>query len=379
MAMDEAVRAGKKAGNWMIQVVALCHKAEITMMLGRLREAESLYRQALAMTTDERGRTLPAASFAQIGLGELLRERNELDAAEALLEAGIRQGGQSGILGLLDGYIALARLRQGRNDPDGATQAIRQAEHTAAQFDTTEMDDQMVALYRVRIELAQGHLRTAQTVFDAQQLNHAQTPVITYVTLDRMRQIVQARLLIAGGQPGAALDSLRPLLPALEEQGWTAAALEVLALRALAHQAQGDHDQAIMTLGQALTLAEPEGYARLFLDEGDSMRHLLREAMRRGIVPEYARRLLAGFDSPAAPITPTTALETLVEPLSDRELAILRLIAEDLTNAEIAARLFISVPTVKWHTTHIFGKLGVERRSQAVTRARKLGLLPDSA
>jgi LuxR family maltose regulon positive regulatory protein len=151
-------------------------------------------------------------------------------------------------------------------------------------------------------------------------------------------------------------------------------------LRAAAFQAEGDTAQASTTLERALTLAEPGGFIRVFVDEGPPMARLLYEALNRGIAPDYVRRLLAAFPmaepEKAEPSRAQTAKPELVEPLSERELEVLQLIAEGLTNPEIAARLFLALNTVKTHSRNIYGKLGVHSRTQAVSRARALGLLP---
>jgi LuxR family maltose regulon positive regulatory protein len=207
--------------------------------------------------------------------------------------------------------------------------------------------------------------------------------------LHKYEHLVLARLLIAQGQPEEALALLQPLL---SRQELNRLVIEVQALRALALQAQGNVAQAMAALEHALSLAEPGGYVRMFVDEGPPMARLLYEAAARGIAPEYAGRLLAAFDletkderrktklSPLSfvlgPSSPALGEdERLVEPLSERELEVLRLVAEGLSNREIAARLLISLSTVKGHTANIYGKLCVHSRIQAVARARDLGLL----
>ena len=149
---------------------------------------------------------------------------------------------------------------------------------------------------------------------------------------------------------------------------------------ALAYQAQGDIPRALTSLQNALTLAEPEGYLRIFVDEGPPMARLLLEAHSQGIEPHYAQRLLAAFpafESKArdSSFSPAPNAE-LVEQLSQRELEVLQLVAEGLSNPEIASRLYLSPNTVKVHTRNIFGKLDVHNRFEAVARARALGILP---
>jgi LuxR family maltose regulon positive regulatory protein len=150
----------------------------------------------------------------------------------------------------------------------------------------------------------------------------------------------------------------------------------------LVAQAGDEPATAITSLERALSLAEPGGFVRIFVDEGPPMARLLYDALKRGIAPEYTRRLLAAFpvaeaEAAASPIG-TTANDELVEPLSEREIEVLQLIAEGLINREIATRLFLSVNTVKVHSRNIYGKLGVHNRTQAVARAQALGILPST-
>jgi LuxR family maltose regulon positive regulatory protein len=149
--------------------------------------------------------------------------------------------------------------------------------------------------------------------------------------------------------------------------------IEILVLQALAFHILGDLDQALSALHRALSLAEPEGYVRTFIDEGQVMAGLLRQAMTQGIAPGYVGKLLAA--SGDSPLPPAPAAQPLAEPLSDRELEVLRLVAAGLSNREIAAELVIAVSTVKSHINHIYGKLDVKSRTQAVARGRLLGLL----
>jgi len=190
---------------------------------------------------------------------------------------------------------------------------------------------------------------------------------------------IVARLLIALDRPQEALSVLEPLLPIADRRRRTGIKIETHVLQALAFQAQGDIDRAMAALERALSLAEPQGYARIFLDEGAPMARLLYEAAARGIAPEYAGKLLAAFGVSECggiretPLYPHTQL--LIEPLSERELEVLQLIAEGLSNREIAQRLVLSLNTVKGHTRKIYEKLGVHSRTQATAKANTLGIL----
>jgi LuxR family maltose regulon positive regulatory protein len=195
-----------------------------------------------------------------------------------------------------------------------------------------------------------------------------------------MMHIPLARIQIAQGLLETTNQILLPLLEAAEAGGHVSRAIELLILHALNYQAGDETDKAMAPLERALTLAEPGGFIRIFVDEGPPMARLLYEALTRGIAPDYARRLLAAFPvaepEQADPSRTRPPKSALIEPLSERELEVLQLIAAGLTNQEIAARLYLSLNTVKVHTRNIYGKLNVHSRTQAIARSQELGLLP---
>jgi LuxR family maltose regulon positive regulatory protein len=192
----------------------------------------------------------------------------------------------------------------------------------------------------------------------------------------------QARVHLAQGDPSAALAVLEPFRRRVEERAWADEQLKTRILQAVAFHALGERARAVELLDEALASAEPGGFIRIFVDEGAPMARLLREALSRGVRPEYVRRLLAAFpvDEAGRAASPATRVagSRLAEPLSSRELEVLALIAEGLTNQEIAARLYLSLHTVKAHTRNIYAKLGVSSRTQAVARGRALGVLSPS-
>jgi LuxR family transcriptional regulator, maltose regulon positive regulatory protein len=193
--------------------------------------------------------------------------------------------------------------------------------------------------------------------------------------------ISQARVHLAQGDPSAALAVLEPLRQQAEAKGWQDERLKLMVVEAVARQAYGQTETAVQLLGDALAIAEPGGFVRLFVDEGMPMARLLTEASARGILPDYAATLLIVLNAEAPtsedrsdlPLTPSA--QPLVERLSDRELEILQLIAQGLSNREISERLFLAVITVKGHNRNIFRKLQARRRTEAVAYARELGLL----
>jgi LuxR family maltose regulon positive regulatory protein len=184
----------------------------------------------------------------------------------------------------------------------------------------------------------------------------------------------------ASGSISGALGLLERLLKAAEDGGRKGSAIEILVLQALAYHAQGNLPAALLPLQHALALAEPEGYVRMFLDEGPSMMQLLREASARNIMPDYIGKLLTAFeaekqnraDTPDLP--PAPLAQTLIEPLSERELEVLRLLRSELSGPEIAQQLIVSINTFRTHTKNIFSKLGVNDRRAAIRRAEELDL-----
>lgn len=232
-----------------------------------------------------------------------------------------------------------------------------------------------MAAWKARIWLAQDKLEAASRLMEERGLDTVGTP--TY--LHEMEYMVLARILIAHGQPEEATKLLQQLRKLAEAGGRTSRVIEILILQALSLQSRGDIDQALSILDQALIIAEPLGFIRVFVDEGPRIARLLYESLARGIAPDYIRRLLAAFpvdESVQAGPTKHPDQSGLVEPLSERELEVLQLIAEGLTNSEVASRLFLSLNTIKVHTSNIYSKLAVNNRTSAVARARALGILP---
>ena len=258
--------------------------------------------------------------------------------------------------------------------------SIRDAEQ-AHPVNAGTIDMRGVEYPQVRFWLKQNMLKEVETWLDDHGTNlDAVSHFKTKLTFT-----MQARALLALARedhPGGryldtALELLAELLELAEDKGWVDKAIEILALQALASEAYGDTSRAGKILERALSLAEPEGYIRTFVDEGSPMARLLHAALARGIAPDYVRRLLAAFPvtETGQPIPSTSPESGLIEHLSERELEVLALIAEGLTNQEVGAGLFLSLNTVKAHTRNIYGKLGVHSRTQAIARAHEIGLL----
>jgi LuxR family maltose regulon positive regulatory protein len=277
---------------------------------------------------------------------------------------------------LVDGYIALSRVQQARGDVEGALEATREADRLAHKSGVGE-EIVKAAVWKARLHLISGDLAAA--AFEQVRATGVSGGVPPSVR--ETERIGLARLLVVRGEHDEALSLLRQLREAAEAAGKTGEAIEILVLEALALQRKGKKERAVRTLAQALALAEPEGYVRTFIEEGPEIAALLSEgleAQQRGrLAPDvpahYLRKLSAALERDASR-TATPGAER-PEPLSERELEVLTLVATGKTNQEIAKELFVALSTVKTHIKNIYGKLDARSRTQAVSRARELGLL----
>lgn len=388
-AFEETVRMSQRAGNLMNTVLALCHLGEVSMLEGHLYEGKAFYEQALSLAVDDRGQREPIAGLALIGLGRLLILQYNLKDAEHHLAEGIALIKRWGEAGSIGGYIGLAHVRQDQGDLNGAHEAIQTAERLAAQFDAMKADDEYVASQKARLWLAQGEIERASCWIEECGLDGdvslypQEEDGSDFDPFNRMvGYMVAARVHMARDRPDEALQVLRPLRRMVETAGWTLLVVKLLILESLTLQAQGNIPEALGLLARALALSEPEEGVEFFIEEGAPMVKLLRHAASHGIAPEYASNLLAHFEtglsatspSPHLP-TPPPQIQPLVEPLTERELDVLRLLATSLSTAEIAERLFITVSTVRSHTKNIYAKLNVHRRWDAAERAKELKLI----
>ena len=385
-AFEQAVRLDQRAGNIVGAVVGLTKLAELSAIQGRLNEAYELYQQALDVGVDRSGNFLPITGRALIGMGSILREWNQLEAGEKVLRDGIELVRRWTHVWAIGGYIGLARVRQAQGDPSAANEAVRTASRLAIEFDASEVDDLVVSLVRIRLWLQQGRIELARTWYADRDrtgvapvggVGEVLVGVPTSYALNEMEIITRARLYLAQGQFLDAERLLVPLQKEEEELGRNGALIEILVLRALIAQRKEDREQAVSYLERAISLAEADGYVRIFLDEGPPMTRLLHLAASIGSATAYTGKILAQYKPDPMSIgagLPDDAVP-IVEPLSDREVEILQLISKGLSNQEVADRLYISLRTVKWHSSNIYQKLGVRNRTQAVNKARGLGLI----
>jgi LuxR family maltose regulon positive regulatory protein len=377
--MEKETRLARQAGDFIGTVANMHRWAAARAIQGRLNEARQLYEEAYDFVISSRGHLVPAAVKVPAGLADALREQNHLEKALHYAKQSVDLvTGWAEMYGI-GSYLVLGRVKQALGDFDGARKALQVAERTAVAYRSIEMDDFFVHAYQARLGLAEDDTETAVRFIERYRLDQGEGEAMaagSYL-LYELGRIVLARLHLAQGQPDEALAVLEPLLESTEALGRFGSAIEILALQALAFQAQGKAEQALAALERALSLGGPQGYVRIFVDLGEPMAELLQEATGREIAPDYAGKLLAAFRAPAmaeAQALPTRVQE-LADPLTGRELEVLQLLTTGLSTTEIAEELVISVNTVRSHVKNIYDKLDVHSRYQAVECAQELGLL----
>lgn len=342
--------------------------ADMVLELGRLREAERVYQRIWPVTVGDGSARPLGTSDLYRGLSDIHRQRGELATAEQMLAMGEIMGEQAALTDWQSRLcLTQAQLKQSQGEFEAALDLLNQAERLSIQ--TPLPNVRPISAMRVRVWLAQGNLQPALAWAAEQQLSP--TDDLSY--LREFEHITLARLLLARQQFDQALPLLTRLLTAAEAGGRMGHVLELLILQALAHQAKGDLSATLGPLDRALALAAPEGYVRLFVDEGRPMLKLLSQPMAPGLASEYARKLRTHFPTGEAPSAPHPS--PLVEALSEREREVLRLLNTDLSGPEIARNLMVSLNTMRTHTKNIYSKLGVNSRRAAVRCATAHGLL----
>ncbi|MBE2235993.1 MAG: LuxR family transcriptional regulator [Anaerolinea sp.] len=350
-------------GNMFATVLATSHLGHLQEAENQLHLAAETYRRVLHMAGDQ---PILLVNEAHLGLARIHYQWNDMATAErhGLQCLQLTRYYDRTLDRHLFAQVFLARLKLTQGDAADATALLAEAEEAARRNNFTLRLPEIAAA-QVLALLRQGRVAAAAQVARQHEL-----------------PLSQARVLLAQGDPAAALAVLEPYRQQVDARGWADEQLRAAVLQALALRLKGARAAAVQTLAEALALAEPGGFIRLFVDEGQPMAELLAEAAGQGIRPAYVARLLAALDDPTAgqrrPTAPPSSLprpSPLIEPLSPRELEILRLIAQGLSNREIGQRLFLALDTVKGHNRHIFEKLQVERRTEAIARARELGLL----
>jgi ATP/maltotriose-dependent transcriptional regulator MalT len=380
--LQEAIRSGITAGALIYTVAASCFMARLYAVQGLLNKSYDAYQSAAQSIPEASGEHRDAKALVEVGIADLLCERNDLDAALAHVKQGLALlpfwgKADDSVLA----YITLARIHLAQANQSDAIEAIEKAAQliqTRGVFSEARL---AVEIAQVKLWLAQGDELAANRWAASQEERWRSDDLFRFEK--ELTHITQARVYIAQNKPNQAIGLLSHLEETARSAGRMGRVMEILLLEALAMRETGDSEHALLALTSGLTLAEPEGYVRVFLDEGRPMQMLLAQWLAHagaGPLRDYAIRLLSQFD--AEPLVVTAAQEKaspacgLVEPLSQRELEVLHLMALGRTNQEIAQQLFVAPGTIKAHTASIYRKLDVTNRTEAVARARQLGILP---
>ncbi|HEX9384722.1 MAG TPA: tetratricopeptide repeat protein [Anaerolineales bacterium] len=360
-AYTEVISISKSFGDSIYTMAATVNLGQVQEADNQLPLATKTYRRVLQLAGDP---PQPIACEAHLGLARITYQWNDLDAAQRHGQQCLQLTQRMESVDTFASYgVFLARLKLAQGDAAGAAAILAEAEAFVRQHNFLHQLP-AVAAAQVLTLLQQGNVTAAAVL--AQSHNHP---------------ISQARVHLAQGDPSAALAALQPLRQQVDAKGWQDERLKIMILQAVAFYALGEKEEAVKLLGEALALAEPGGFIRIFVDEGAPMAQLLSEAAAHGMMPDYISKLLAVFEAEqkgSAGESPHLALassQRLIEPLSERELEVLRLLRTELNGPEVARGLMVSLNTLRTHTKNIYNKLGVNNRRAAIRRAEELDLL----
>jgi LuxR family maltose regulon positive regulatory protein len=380
VAFQESCLSAQASGNPMLAISCGCNFAYAIELEGDLHQALESF-QDLFQIAKQDGADAPAAGYIHGDIARLFYEWNQLELANQHLLDGIKlcqQLADNRAETICHGLLARVQIASG-----DIARAIKSVQNARDVYPSPETFFELRGgeFPETWLWLKNNNFIELNRWLEGNRINLDEGSFFQKFSL-----ITHARVLIALGRENSdstnisdSLELLDQLLELAETHNWELKVIKILALKSMAHDASGDTDQAISTLKRALLMAEPEGFVRSFVDEGPPMAKLLYEALSREITPNYVQKLLAAFPVDEAgkePVKQTVVSNTdWIEPLSERELEVLHLIADGLSRQEIASRLVLSVNTVKTHARNIFSKLGVNNQMQAVGKARGLGIL----
>ncbi len=348
----DAIEASEESDNLFINILATTGLGIIQLSNNQLRQAERTFKHVLELVGKP---PTPIACAAYLRLGRIYYEWNDLDKAQNYAQIGVDLAKQIDTIdSAVAGEIFLVRLKMAQDNLFNGDELLSIIEQTIQEH---KFEQQIPALIdaKIRLYLQRGDISEASRLAFLHEL-----------------PLSQARVYLAQNKPQDALDILTYQLN--EELDWIDAHLSAMILQALAYEMANQIDDALHILKDVLRRTNIDGFIRLFVDEGESMQHLLHELHHQGFIPDYTQKLLDAFDTPVETMQ-IPANQALIEPLSDRELEILQLVADGLSNREISELLYLALSTVKGHNRNIYGKLGVSRRTEAVALARELNLL----
>ena len=358
-AYNDAISISQASGNIMVTIAATTCLGQVQESENQLYLAAESYRLVFQLAGDP---PQPGACEAYLGLARVFYQWNDLDNAQRYGQQSLQLAQQmENVSTPAACEVLLARLKLAQGEVDSSAIHLAQAEQFVRQNNFMHLMPDVAAAQVVTM-LHQGNLVAAAQLTETHKL-----------------PISQARVYLAQGDPSAALAVLEPIRHQVEANGFVDERFKIMVLQAVAFHTIGENEQAGQALGEVLALAEPEGFIRIFVDEGQPMALLLKEMLNRKILPNYVNRLLSAFpiDGTELPISsPIQAPKSeLDELLSKRELEILQLLAQGFSNREISKRLFLALNTVKGHNQRIYSKLQVQSRTEAIARAREMDLL----
>ncbi len=397
----EALKISRAAGSITLNMLAMSGLAKTFVLMGELNQAAEIYQQALGLiaeTTHGINQIIPSAIYIHIGFGDLLREWNKLEEADLHLKKGIELGKMGNLddLTMRDGYLFQAWLKHAEGEQNEAKTLIRQAEALAGKGLHIPGFHGPIDACRAKMLLSQvmstndtDNLIRVEKWAENCKMKQEKSwtiPVETKSLDDENNYLILARFLIIDDEPDQAISLLKSLHDTAEKNGRTGQLIEILILQSLALQKIGHIEKGIMVLKKALSRAEPEGYIRIFIEEGKSMERLLNQVVSRGIMPDYAGRLLNALETKRvktanlSPMIQNSRIGQIqdqlkLDPLSDRELEVLQFLGTDFSGPDIAAKLFVSINTIKTHIKNIYSKLDAHSSYEAVEKAKALNLL----